>query len=93
MKTISYDEIKKKLIYHNNPHDPAVDADIPMSVSRHRHPDIDDSDTMFFLVYGSPPRGYGIFIKARKLLILYTARGGPFVKIDVDEVVPSVVAT
>jgi len=68
-------KIKEKLVHHH-------DVDIIVG-DRHltwMHVD----NVVFFKLDGHPPLGYGIFIKERKLLILYTTRGRPFEEIEID---------
>jgi hypothetical protein len=87
MKTISYDEIRERLVRHHHPDESPEDQTIKVS---HSSSDTSGEDVIFFAVFGCPPKGYGIFIQGRKLLILYTTRGRPFEEIMVDEVVNNV---
>lgn len=84
MKTISYVEIKERLVSHHHPDESPEDQTIKVS---HSGADPSGEDVIFFALSGCPPKGYGIFIQGRKLLILYTTRGRPFAEIMVDEVV------
>jgi hypothetical protein len=81
--TISHTEIKEKLVRHHNPGESPRGQS--MSVV-HAHSDSIGEDTILFLLEGIPPKGYGIFMQGRKLLLLYTTRGRPFEEIRVDEV-------
>jgi len=84
MDTISYDEIKEKLVRHHNPDDLPENREL-MVLRAGVEPD--GGDVIFFVLPGSPPDGYGLFIRARKLLVLYTTRCKAFEEIRVDEVV------
>ncbi len=84
MKTISYDEIKEKLVRHHNPDESPGDQQM---YALHTGADTGGESVRFFAVIGSPPKGYGLFIQGRNLLMLYTTRGRPFEQIRVDEVV------
>ena len=84
MKTISYGEIKEKLVRHHNPDELPENRGLMVT---HAGVEPDAGDVIFFMLPGSPPDGYGIFVKGRKLLVLYTTRCRPFEEIEVDEVV------
>jgi len=84
VKTISIDEIKEKLVRHHNPDESPENQQM---FALHTGADTSGEQAKFFVVIGSPPRGYGLFIQGHKLLILYTTRGRPFEEIRVDEVV------
>ena len=84
MDTISYDEIKEKLVRHHNPDESPEDQQI--SVIHSATADTSGEDVIFFALSGCPPEGYGIFIQGHKRLMLYTTRGMPFEQIMVDEV-------
>ena len=86
MKTISHDEIKERLTLHHNPGEFPEQQQLMVMRS---DADTSGKDVIFFALSGCPPRGYGIFIKWRKLLILYTARCTAFEEIEVGEVVSS----
>jgi len=86
METISHNEIKEKLTLHHNPDE--MPENRALMVVR-----IDitagGGDVVFFVLPGSPPDGYGIFIPGYRLLTLYTTHGRPFEEITVKEVVSS----
>ena len=84
METISYHEIKEKLSRHHNPGELPEDQELCVMRS---DADTSGEDVVFFALAGCPPKGYGIFIRERKSLILYTTYCRPFEEIKVDEVV------
>jgi len=85
MKTITHAEIQEKMVRHHDPSDP-VDGQRYMFARFTDRTHVDDNDVMFIFLDGSPPRGFGIFMRQRKLLILYTTRGRPYEEIEVDDI-------
>jgi hypothetical protein len=75
MITMSYDEIKRKLVFHNSASDEI--ADLKLGVSRISFGP-DAADVVFVAVDGSPPRGYALYIPAQARLVLYDEHGIPF---------------
>ena len=86
MKTISYDEIKEKLMRHHDPDEPPARQQLSVV---HSDADTSGEDVIFFVLSGCPPEGYGLFVQGYKRLMLYTTRGTLFEEIRVDEVVSS----
>ncbi len=84
VQTISIDEIKEKLVRHHDPDEMPENREL---IVLHAGVEPDGGDVIFFVLPGLPPDGYGIFVKGRKLLVLYTTRCKAFEEIGVEEVV------
>jgi len=89
METITIDEIKEKLVLHHNPDEPPENRELMVVYINNN---TNGNEVIFLTLPGSPPDGYGLFIRGRKLLILYTTRGTPFDWIEVDEIVTPAVS-
>lgn len=84
MKTMTYDEIKEKLAYHDESGD---DLDtLELGVFRTCF-DPSGQPVVFMALIGTPPGGYAIFVAEFSRLLLYDKRGIPSDTFTVDEIV------
>ena len=73
---MSLEEIKKILIKHYNvTHGGAMINRELIILSPDKK---DESDCYFFVLQGTPPKGYGIYIAENRVLCLYDAEGKRF---------------
>ncbi len=86
MRIISYDDIKGRLAFRDGDRKEIANRKLGILST---DCDTSGSDVIFFALKGSPPGGYGLFIKALGLLNLYDRNGDAFHNIYIDEVVSS----
>lgn len=71
--SISEEEIKKKLCKHYG-----TDPQMRKMIKCHHYDNHDTLGTIFYSISGSPPKGWAVYVKSRRLLSLYDGRGKRF---------------